>query len=445
MESLILTAGLDKSCADKIARHFTPPRYRVSRYSNPAKIYPAIDRDEPEILLLGAQGQSIDEGLPLVRQIRVINSLLPIIFISKKSSEARAISAFRAGVNDYFKMPIPYRHLYRSIEKLTKSTIYQPFESTKAVDYSQPTMVGQSDVMQRTSAYLIRVASTASTVLITGETGTGKELAAQMVHRYSRRHGKPFVSVNCAALPENLVESELFGYERGAFTGAHTAKKGKFELSHGGTVLLDEIGDMNPYAQAKILTAIESKIIYPLGGKRSIPVDMRILAATNQDPENLIREGKFREDLYYRLNIARVHMPALRLRRNDIPELVSYGIGRLNRQFDRELKGLSQEAMQWCMQYNWPGNVRELNNFLEAIYINLPHQPVRYADLPRNLKRPCRHIAQPSQNERHTIVAALLANKWNKSKAAQKLKWSRMTLYRKIAKYNISRDFPHDR
>jgi transcriptional regulator with PAS, ATPase and Fis domain len=299
--------------------------------------------------------------------------------------------------------------------------------------------------MQRTAAYLIRVASTASTVLITGETGTGKELAAQLVHRHSRRHGKPFVSVNCAALPENLVESELFGYERGAFTGAHTAKKGKFELAHGGTVLLDEIGDMNPYAQAKILTAIESKIIYPLGGKRSIPVDMRILAATNQDPENLIREGKFREDLYYRLNIARVHMPPLRLRRNDIPELVSYGIGRLNRQFHRELKGLSQEAMQWCMQYDWPGNVRELNNFLEAIYINLPLQPVRYADLPRNLKRPCWHITQPSHNERHSIVAALLATKWNKSKAAQKLKWSRMTLYRKIAKYNISRDFPHNR
>ncbi len=291
--------------------------------------------------------------------------------------------------------------------------------------------------MRQAKAYLAKLAATDSTVLITGETGTGKELAAELIHRNSPRHKKPFICVNCAALPEGLVESELFGYERGAFTGAVAAKPGKFEMADKGTVFLDEVCDMNPYAQAKILRSIECKEVYPLGGRGATPLDLRIIAATNQNPEQLMAEGKFRKDLYYRLNVARVHMPPLRERKEDILRLISHAIENLNRRFKRNVQGLTDEAMATLFRYDWPGNVRELMNLIEASFINLPSRQVDFVDLPRQLQKQLDNSAELPLNERKQIVSALLETKWNKSKAAQKLSWSRMTVYRKMTKYSI--------
>jgi transcriptional regulator with PAS, ATPase and Fis domain len=278
---------------------------------------------------------------------------------------------------------------------------------------------------------------TDSTVLLLGETGTGKELAARLIYQNSSRHKKPFICVNCAALPENLLESELFGYERGAFTGAIGSKRGKFEMANGGTIFLDEIGDMSPYAQAKILRVIERKEVYHLGGKASIPLDFRIIAATNQNLERLVTEGTFRKDLYYRLNVARIYLPPLRERKEDIPLLIEHLIGELNRRFGREVEGFTQKALELLLRYDWPGNVRELKNLLEATFINLPSQKISFIDLPEAFQRRLKEAEGLPQNERDRVLSALFATNWNKSKAAQKLRWSRMTLYRKMAKYDI--------
>jgi transcriptional regulator with PAS, ATPase and Fis domain len=234
------------------------------------------------------------------------------------------------------------------------------------------------------------------------------------------------------------VESEMFGYERGAFTGAVSARLGKFEVANGGTIFLDEISDMPPLAQAKLLRTIESKELYRLGGRRVIPLDMRVTAATNKDPEELIWEGKFREDLYYRLNIARIHLPPLRERKEDLRRLITSGIDKLNQKYGRNVRGLSAEAMVFFMRYDWPGNVRELLNLLEAAFINLPRREIEFADLPKLFQQKLKETENVPTDERKHILSALLETKWNKAEAARKLHWSRMTLYRKITKYRIT-------
>jgi transcriptional regulator with PAS, ATPase and Fis domain len=310
-------------------------------------------------------------------------------------------------------------------------------ETTVPDPGSDQFMIGKSSPIREIKTYLHKIATTDSTALISGETGTGKGLAAELIHRNSSRYKKPFVSVNCAALPESLIESELFGHERGAFTGATTLQRGKFELASGGTVFLDEIGDMNLYAQTKILRTIEKKEVYRLGGKKNIPIDIRIIAATNQEPERLLENGEFRKDLYYRLNVARVHMPPLRDRKEDIPLLLNHYIQEMNRYFGRNIKGFTKDANNTLLYYNWPGNVRELKNVVEAAFINLPPENVDLVELPKSFLNRLKLSEHSSDSERDRMLAILFETNWNKSKAAQKLHWSRMTLYRKMAKYHI--------
>lgn len=273
----------------------------------------ALKNKRPNLILACTYHRRIEDCLLRVRQIRRQEALIPIIMLTRYSSESRAIAAFRAGVNDYHKIPLPIDTLLNSIRQYTgthlDSSPDQMITDIPACKPPCPVMIGQSRSIQEIKAYLGRVAATDSTVFITGETGTGKELAAEMVHRSSSRQDHPFVRINCAAIPEGLAESEIFGHERGAFTGAVTAKPGKFALANGGSVLLDEIGDMCTVAQAKILRTIEHKEVSRLGGKNTLPVDVRVIAATNQDPEDLMSTGKFRKDLYYRLNVARVQLP----------------------------------------------------------------------------------------------------------------------------------------
>jgi transcriptional regulator with PAS, ATPase and Fis domain len=303
-----------------------------------------------------------------------------------------------------------------------------------------PTMITSSNSMQEIRDYICKVAALDCTVLITGETGTGKELAAELIHFNSFRSKRPFVCINCAALPENLVESELFGYERGAFTGAVTSKQGKFELADGGTVFLDEISDMNSYAQAKILRAIEKKEIDRLGGRRGISLDVRVIAATNRKLEKLVKERRFRKDLYYRLNVARIDLPPLRDRKEDIQLLLDYYIRILNDRFGRDVKGFTEEAFSCLIHYNWPGNIRELINLLEATFINLPSRKITYMDLPRVFRRQLKETEGLPERDRDRILSALFATNWNKSRAAKKLHCSRMTLYRKMEKYDIIKE-----
>src|SRR5260370_18823274 len=237
--------------------------------------------------------------------------------------------------------------------------------------------------MREVGEGLERVSASASNVLITGETGTGKDLAAEYVHRHSMRRAKPMVAMNCAAIPDALLESELFGYERGAFTGANVSQPGKLRMADGGTVFLDEVGDMNVYAQAKILRVMDTRSVHPLGSSRVYPVDIRIIASTNQDLEALMRQGRFRADLYFRLHVDRIHLPPLRERKADMALLLDHYLGILNGVFKRYVIGLTEEALVAVLAYDWPGNIRELKNALESAYLNGASENMSLNELPR--------------------------------------------------------------
>ena len=437
---MILIAEGDEILRQNLRKKLSPCGFNLFEASGIKDILRFLQKRKPDLVISGSSQKFTGDGINEAKDIHRQNKSVPIILITRYSSEEKVIAALRAGINDYFIEPFSYKDLVASIQRNISSIYNQPeTRPKKAVKFqyhSQP-MLGESKPMRQAQAYLTKLAATDSTVLITGETGTGKELAAELIHRNSPRRRKPFICVNCAALPEGLVESELFGYERGAFTGAVAAKPGKFEMADKGTVFLDEVCDMNPYAQAKILRSIECKEVYPLGGKGAIPLDLRVIAATNQDPEKLMSEGKFREDLYYRLNVARIHMPPLREKKEDIPRLIAHAINKFNCRFRRNIQGLTKDAMTTLFRYDWPGNVRELMNLIEASFINLPDKGVTVMDLPKQLRKRLYNSAKLPLNERKQIVSALFETKWNKSKVAQKLNWSRMTVYRKMTKYNI--------
>jgi DNA-binding NtrC family response regulator len=275
-------------------------------------------------------------------------------------------------------------------------------------------------------------------VLILGETGTGKELAAELIHMNGERSRRPFVCVNAPAIPDALLENELFGHERGAFTGATTTQGGKLAAAHGGTVFLDEIGDVSLPIQAKLLRAIENKAFYRLGGTRNVQLDVRIIAATNGDLERATAEGRFRKDLYYRLNIVRVELPPLRDRMDDVPLLIGHYLLRLNRELGRSVQELSPRAMKTLCAYHWPGNVRELRNVIEALLVNLAPETTGIVDVPPEVMRQLAFAVGAPTSERERLLSVLAATNWNKSRAASQLRMSRMTLYRKMHQHSVS-------
>lgn len=398
----------------------------------------------PDLLIVSASIEASRDGLETIQLLRQWKTKLPVILLAANSSEELAITALRAGIADYFKSPILYEDLLVSVRRCL-SDFSQEFRSkSETIDCVPVHLIGRSPRMQELQAYIGKVATTDTNVLITGETGTGKELVASLIHQYSHRQRSRFVCINCAALPDSLLESELFGYERGAFTGAHAQKEGKLKLADNGTVFFDEIGDMSPFAQAKILRAIESREVDRLGGKDSIPLDIRVIAATNRNLEQSMAEEKFRADLFYRLNVASIHLPPLRERKEDLRALCDHYITSMNTRFGRKVEGLSEEAFSYLHCYNWPGNVRELKNLIEAIFVNLPSRTITYLDLPDQFRRRLQECENTSLGERDRLIAALLSTNWKKGKAAQKLKWSRTTLYRKMVKYDLLRNGRND-
>jgi DNA-binding NtrC family response regulator len=419
---------------------------RVLESSAPSQLVAEYRRFRPAVVVVGTCPEDERLALEYVRQIRAENRRVACILTTVAGSEALATAALRVGMTDYFHRPVPVDGVVARIEQCL-------FDERPARDSSDPrcptedakgpgTMIGDSPMMLAIKARITRVAANDTNVLITGETGTGKELAAEMIHGNSPRRRKPFVSINCAAIPDGLLESELFGHEAGAFTGAQSAKEGQLQLAEAGTVFFDEIGDMGSYAQAKILRVIEGKPVYRLGGRRSVPLNIRVVAATNQDLDRAMAEGRFRRDLYYRLNVARIHLPPLRERKEDIPQLVATCVSEFNRRFHRDVSGCSREALAGLVRYDWPGNVRELRNMLESVFVNLPPGPVSSIDLPEEFRRRFGEAGQAPPRERDRLLSALSSTNWNKSKAAEQLNWSRMTLYRKMAKYQVARSAP---
>jgi transcriptional regulator with PAS, ATPase and Fis domain len=303
------------------------------------------------------------------------------------------------------------------------------------VEGTEP-LIGPSAEIFKVRCSILSLAAIDSNVLITGETGTGKDLAASLIHKNSLRASRPFACINCAGIPDSLIESELFGYERGAFTGAHLSTAGKIEVAQSGTVFFDEIGELSPYAQARLLRVIEEKRVYRLGGHKPIDLDIRVVAATNRDLDSLAMRDAFRKDLYFRLNVGRIHLLPLRERKADIPALADHFMKLLNVQFGTRVEGLEPEVLEYFLSYSWPGNVRELRNVLEGVFIGRPASTIGMHHLPEWFRRMQPAVAaQASESDR--LLSVLCATNWNKSEAAGKLNWSRMTLYRKIAKYKL--------
>ncbi len=403
----------------------------------------AVERHRPDLVVVGVTAATSSSTLSVVARLRATDRSLPVIVIARDSSEALAIAALRAGVSDYLRDPFDPAALTDSARRcLERGAAPRPIPAVPPVDRNvawaaHDPLIGSTAAMHAVCDYLDQLAMTDATVLITGETGTGKELAAYRVHERSRRRAARFVPVNCAAIPDGLLESELFGYEAGAFTGATRAREGLLQQADGGTIFLDEVGDLGLAAQAKILRAIETRQVYRLGGRHPGRVDVRIVAATNQDLEHAVEEQRFRKDLYFRLNVARVHLPPLRERRSDIPALIDYYLRTLNGPRGVSVAAMEPQTLEALVSYDWPGNVRELKNLIEGLLAIAPSRNIRVEDLPPLFRARLARFCSLPGAERQRIMDALFAAHWNKSRAAEILHWSRMTLYRKMAKYSV--------
>jgi two-component system nitrogen regulation response regulator NtrX len=309
-------------------------------------------------------------GIDVLRRIREEFPDVAVVMISGHANIKLAVEAVKIGAFDFLEKPLSLeRTLTAARNALALAALRLENRTLKNGLFVEDTMVGSSDGMRRVRELIEQAAASDSRILVLGENGTGKELVAREVHRRSRRSSGPFVEVNCAALPEPLIESELFGHEKGAFTSAHTRRRGKLELAHRGTLFLDEIADMSLVTQAKVLRVLQEMRFERVGGEESITVDVRVIAATNRDIEGLVRERQFREDLYFRINVVPIRVPALRERLDDLPELVAYFLGRFRRPSEESPRRISAEGMAALAGYGWPGNVRELKNFIERITI----------------------------------------------------------------------------
>jgi DNA-binding NtrC family response regulator len=405
-------------------------RVEVVHASANTDVWDAGDRLRPDIVVI----EGCDDALRDSERIRFFSASLPVVALLATSSEERAIAALRIGVNDYLKQSCTQEEVVQAVLRWARR---EKSPTDSGPSRGRP-MVGTSNLTRDVRARIAKAAGNDGNVLITGETGTGKELVAQLIHQNSRRYKEPMICVNCAALPESLIESELFGHEKGAFTGANVASQGKLQCAGAGTIFFDEIGDMSLPAQAKILRAIESKEYQRLGGSRSVTLNARIIAGTNQGLERFVEEERFRKDLYYRLNVVRIHLAPLRERPEDVPALIDHFVQLLNASFGQSVQGVSDEIRDRFMSYAWPGNVRELRNVMEGIFLEAPPPVIQYRDIPQVIREHLEDSAAITLPERARMLAALQSTRWNVTRAAEKLRWSRMTFYRKMAKHHIA-------
>jgi two-component system, NtrC family, response regulator AtoC len=393
------------------------------------------------------------DGLDVLRQIKTSSPDTLVILLTAHSSIELAVAAMKQGAHHYANKPFNLDEIVLLVEKALETTQLRrevrALRSSQAQPYSLDRIVGDSDAMVAVRTLLKKIAaSPASTVLLTGESGTGKDLAAKVLHYASDRATKSFMNITCSALPENLLESELFGHERGAFTGADRQKRGLFETADGGSVFLDEIGEMVPALQAKLLRFLEEKTFKRVGGAVDIRVDVRVIAATNRKLEEEVRQGKFREDLYYRLNVLPIPLPALRERAKDIPLLLKYYIDAFNTEFKKRVQGIAPDAMQRLQAYGWPGNIRELRNAIERAMLLGEGTTLTVDDfamtsgqrgrLTEGVELPANGV-DLEQLERSLVVQALERSGWNQTRAATLLGLNRDQIRYRIEKFKLER------
>lgn len=399
-----------------------------------------------DILLLDIKMEGMS-GLEVLKKVREDDPDMAVVMITAYGSISTAIEAMKNGAQDYLLKPFDPNELGLLIERIidqqarARETLYLREQVKDRTRFES--MIGQSRPLQEVFELIQEVAPTDSTVLITGETGTGKGLAAKAIHTHSVRCEGPFVVVNCGAFPEHLLESELFGYQKGAFTDAKTTKKGRLELAHGGTLFLDEIGEISMRMQIDLLRVLEDRVFYRVGGTQPIEADFRVIAATNKRLEDAIKEGSFREDLYYRLNVIAFEMPPLRVRKEDIPLLAEHFLRRFSQETNKSMDQISRESMDEMMLYEWPGNVRELENAIERAVVVGKGRRILPEHLPI-FNPECREAPfndSLKEVERAHITRILSENEWNIQKCAGILGIDRSTLYSKIKRYQIQK--PH--
>ncbi|MBN2718563.1 MAG: sigma-54-dependent Fis family transcriptional regulator [Deltaproteobacteria bacterium] len=421
--------------------------YEVAAFGTAQDGLSYLEREGADLIILDIKlpGMSGVETLSKIRTSNTDYTDIPIIMISGHASLAEAVETVKLGATDFFEKPLDRDQiLIRVANCLKQRLLAQQVQNLKAQVDSGHEMIGRAAVMKTLFAQIEKVAPTKSRVLITGESGTGKELIARALHDMSPRRDEPFVKVNCAAIPGELIESELFGYEKGAFTGARGRKPGQFELADGGTLFLDEIGDMTMSAQAKVLRVLQSGELTRVGGQKNIHVDVRVLAATNKDLEAAIAGGTFREDLYFRLNVVPLHSPPLRERLEDVPLMLESFINRFCEENGYPKKIIEDETMRKLSAYSWPGNVRELKNMAERLVI-MSGAVIGIDDLPESIAgvKPAPGVPKieghkPSlkqyreEAERKYVFDMLEEHNWNISKAAQDLQIERTNLHKKI-------------
>jgi two-component system nitrogen regulation response regulator NtrX len=413
----------------------------------------ALTKEEtPDLILLDIWMPGMD-GIETLRRIREAYPEQLVVMMSGHGTIETAVKATKLGAFDFIEKPLSLEKVLLCIQNAMKvGQLVEENRFLKAKLAKEYEMIGDSPAIRSLKKQISIAAPTSGWVLISGENGTGKELVARAIHNLSQRQDKPFIEVNCAAIPEELIESELFGHEKGAFTGATTLRKGKFDQAHEGTLFLDEIGDMTLKTQAKVLRILQERKFERVGGHRTIEVDVRVIAATNKDLEEEINRGNFREDLYYRLNVIPFHVPALRTRPEDIPALASHFLTFFSSKESREQKLLAQEAMDALLNYSWPGNVRELKNLIERLVIMTPEKTITEKHLPPSLFSKRAPLGRGSfsactesgtfkeakeEFEKEFLMQKLEENDWNISRTAEAIEVERSNLHRKIKSFGI--------
>lgn len=448
----------EEDMLENCRRLLMPLGYEVVTFLNGEQALAVLRQEKPDVVLTDLKMPRLD-GMAILRAAKDYDPDIMVIFFTAYATIESAVKAIKNGAYDYIPKPFTASQLHLVIERALqqRNLMEENRELRRQLQehHSFNQLIGKSNAMQHVIRLAIKVARTDASVLISGESGTGKELLARAIHASSRRAGKPFIPVDCSSLPPTLLESELFGYEKGSFTGATRTKPGIFELAHTGTLFLDEIGNLDINLQAKLLRVLQEGEVRRIGGTHLIQVDFRLIAATNVDLNKAMQEKTFREDLFYRLNVISLTLPPLRERLEDIPLLAVHFLGKFNLMYDKQVKGISSQTLQLLQNYHWPGNVRELQNVLERAVALTENDFIMPEDLPEQFRSLVRGTGDDEQAtmggssfaaakkkcianfERQYLLRLLEQHGGNISEAARTARMDRKTLYRLLAKHNL--------
>lgn len=448
MMAKILVVDDERDICKALSILLSKEGYSVKEAYNGEEALELVKREAFDLIMTDIKMEKMD-GFALLREAQKISPETPVIMMTAFASVGSAVEAMRAGAADYITKPFINDEIRLTVKRIIEGKKLELENLILRQELSQrkaafPDIIGSSEPMQRVFAVMEKVIPSKTNILITGESGTGKGLVAQAIHESGPRKDKPFISINCGAIPENLLESELFGHKKGAFTSAVEDKKGLITMANGGTLFLDEIGELPPALQVKLLHVIQSRELTPVGDTRPVTVDVRIIAATNADLMQRVKEGRFREDLYYRINVIEIRMPSLRERKDDIPVLIKHYLEVFSKESGKNIRDVDYEAMQALFAYDWPGNVRELRNTIERAVVLAEGDIITIHDLPDKIRTIDIEGVQTSTLrqaldgfEREYIRRSLAENKGNKEATAVKLGIDLATLYRKLKKLRI--------